>query len=302
MSSQSSVMNRPAATNARPRVIAFAAEALAWVRAQQHAGKSVGLVPTMGALHAGHLSLVERSQQECDCTVASIFVNPTQFGPHEDFNKYPRPLEADLEMLAAAGVDMAFVPTVGEMYPTGFNTHVDPGALGQPWEGAFRPGHFRGMLTVVLKLFEMLPANRAYFGQKDFQQTVLVRRMVTDLNLPIEIVICPTVRDDDGLALSSRNAFLSPAQRKTALSISHGLRMAKQQFAAGQRDATKLRELVRQTIAAEPSLEIQYIAVVDPASLAELSEITDSAAILVAAKVGSTRLIDNELLNFPSKN
>ena len=217
-------MKRPAATNARPRVISTAAEALAWVRAQQDAGKTVGFVPTMGALHAGHLSLVKQSQQDCDCTAVSIFVNPTQFGPHEDFNKYPRHLSSDLEKLVAAGADVAFVPTVDEMYPQGFNTHVDCGALGQLWEGAFRPGHFRGVLTVVLKLFEIIPADRAYFGQKDFQQTVLVRRMVTDLNLPIKIVVCPTMRDDDGLALSSRNAFLSAAQRNSALSISRGLR------------------------------------------------------------------------------
>ncbi|HEY2760065.1 MAG TPA: pantoate--beta-alanine ligase, partial [Pirellulales bacterium] len=267
-------MNRSAVTNACPRIIATAAEALAWIRAQRHAGKSVGLVPTMGALHTGHLSLIERSQQECDCTVVSIFVNPMQFGPHEDFNKYPRPLTADLEKLAAAGVELVFVPTVDEMYPAGFNTHVDPGALGQTWEGAFRPGHFRGVLTIVLKLFEMLPADRAYFGQKDFQQTVVVRQMVADLNLPIEIVICPTIRDNDGLALSSRNAFLDAPQRKSALSISRGLRLAKEQFAAGQRDAAQLGELVRQTIATEPGLEIQYVAVVDPISLAELSQVT----------------------------
>jgi pantoate--beta-alanine ligase len=266
------------------------------VKAQQRAGKRVGLVPTMGALHAGHLSLVERCRRECDYTVVSIFVNPKQFAPHEDFSKYPRSLEDDLAKLAPLGVDMVFAPTVEDMYPAGFDSYVDAGNLAVPWEGEFRPGHFRGVLTVVLKLFQIVPADLAYFGRKDYQQSLLVRRMVADLNLPMKIVVCPIVRDSDGLALSSRNVFLIAEQRRQALSLSRGLQLAHQRFGDGERSGVKLRELIRQTIAGEPGVEIEYAAVVDPETLVELPRIEKTAVALVAARVGSTRLIDNELL------
>ncbi len=257
-----------------------------WVRAQQQAGKTVGLVPTMGALHAGHFSLVQRSLSECNSTVVSIFVNPTQFSPHEDFSKYPRTLESDLAQLAALGVQLVFAPSTAEMYPSGFCTSVEVTSLAEPWEGVIRPGHFRGVA----------PANRAYFGRKDYQQAQTIRRMVADLNLPIEIVVCPTIRDPDGLALSSRNVYLAPDQRQHALVLSRSLRQAQEMFAAGERNAKKIRARIHSLITAEPGVQLDYAAIVNPETLAELSHIESSAVALVAARVGQTRLIDNELL------
>src|SRR5262245_44847369 len=204
-------------TTAGLQVTSSARETFELVGAQKRAGKTLGLVPTMGALHAGHLSLVERSLRECDFTVISIFVNPKQFAPHEDFSKYPRHLDDDLAKLAALDVDLVFAPPVEEIYPPGFSSYVDVGALAEPWEGHFRPGHFRGVATVVLKLFQIAPADHAYFGRKDYQQVVVVQKLVADLNLPIEIVVCPIVRAADGLALSSRNIYLSEGQRRSAL-------------------------------------------------------------------------------------
>ncbi len=212
---------------ALPRTLASAQEVQQYVRAQQLAGKRVGLVPTMGALHAGHLSLVERCRRECDIVVVSIFVNPKQFGPKEDFKKYPRTLEADLALLAPLAVELVFTPTTEEIFPPGFSTSVDVRGVTRQWEGAVRPGHFRGVATVVLKLFQIVPADRAYFGRKDYQQLLTIERMVTDLNLPIQIVPCPLVRDPDGLAMSSRNAFLSADERRRALVLSGSLRLAR---------------------------------------------------------------------------
>ncbi|HZZ29098.1 MAG TPA: pantoate--beta-alanine ligase [Pirellulales bacterium] len=268
------------------------------VRAQQQAGKHVGLVPTMGALHAGHLSLVQRSLNECDYTVVSIFVNPKQFSPTEDFTQYPRNLEADLAQLSALGVPLVFAPEPGEMYPPGFGTSIDVSGLTDLWEGALRPGHFRGVATVVMKLFQIAPADRAYFGRKDYQQALAVRRMAADLNLPIEIVVCPTIRDADGLALSSRNVYLTPDQRKHALALPRSLRLAREMFDAGERDAVKIRDFLRRSITAAAGVQLDYATIADPETFAELSHIKNSAVALVAARVGKTRLIDNELLGF----
>jgi len=288
-------MIQPSAT-ARLQLTSSARETFEIVCAQKGAGKTVGLVPTMGALHAGHLSLVERSLRECDFTVISIFVNPKQFAPHEDLSKYPRNLDNDLAKLAALDVDLVFAPPLEEIYPPGFSTYVDVGALAELWEGQFRPGHFRGVATVVLKLFQIAPADRAYFGRKDYQQVRVVQKVVADLNLPIEIEVCSIVRADDGLALSSRNVYLSDSERKSALVISRSLKQAREMFAAGERNGTQIRDRLARGIAAEPGVKLEYAAIVDPATLAELPSIEGSAVALVAAKVGHTRLIDNEVL------
>lgn len=279
-----------------PRVEVSPHEAQNWVLAQQRAGKRVGVVPTMGALHAGHLSLVERSRQECDVTVVTVFVNPKQFGPKEDFTRYPRQLDVDLKLLGPLGVDLVFTPPVEAMYPTGFSTRVEVTGLTDRWEGTVRPEHFAGVTTVVLKLLNIIPGNRAYFGQKDYQQYVVVRRMAVDLNLPTEIIACPIIREPDGLAMSSRNAYLSPDDRRRGLVLSRSLRAARELFAGGQRDGAKIREAVRQTITEEAGVQLDYAAVVDGETLEELATIDRNAVVLVAAKVGATRLIDNEIL------
>jgi pantoate--beta-alanine ligase len=283
-------------TSAGLRLTTSARETFELVWAQKRSGKTVGFVPTMGALHAGHLSLVERSLRECDYTVVSIFVNPKQFAPHEDFSKYPRNLDDDLAKLATPGVDLVFAPPVEEIYPPDFSTYVDVGALAEPWEGKLRPGHFRGVATVVLKLFQVAPADRTYFGRKDYQQVCVVEKLVADLNLPVEIVVCPIVRAADGLALSSRNVYLSDSQRRSALVISRSLQAARKTFEAGERNAKAIGEHLAKLIAAEPGVDLQYAAIVDPATLTELAYIDRTAVALVAAKVGNTRLIDNEVL------
>jgi pantoate--beta-alanine ligase len=273
-----------------------AREAFELVCAKKRAGKTVGLVPTMGALHAGHLNLVERSMCECDYTVASIFVNPKQFAPHEDFSRYPRNLDEDLAKLSAVDVDLVFAPPEEDIYPPGFSTYVDVGALAEPWEGQFRPGHFCGVATVVLKLFQIAPVDRAYFGRKDYQQVAVVKKLVADLNLPVEIVVCPIVRAADGLALSSRNIYLSDGERKSALVISRSLKAARELFAAGERNGRTIRDHLQRAISAATGVKLEYAAIVDPITLAELSRIEGSAVAIVAAKVGNTRLIDNEVL------
>jgi pantoate--beta-alanine ligase len=273
-----------------------ARETFELVCAQKRSGKTVGFVPTMGALHAGHLSLVERSLRECDYTVVSIFVKTKQFAPHEDFSKYPRNLDGDLAKLATLDVDLVFAPPVEEIYPPGFSTYVDVGALTEPWEGRFRPGHFRGVTTVVLKLFQIAPADRAYFGRKDYQQVRIVQKLVTDLSLPLEIVVCPIVRAADGLALSSRNVYLGDSERRSALVLSRSLNAARELFDGGERNAKTIRDQLQRAIAAASGVMLEYAAVVDPATLAELSHIEESAVALVAARVGNPRLIDNEML------
>ncbi|HEV2972663.1 MAG TPA: pantoate--beta-alanine ligase [Pirellulales bacterium] len=262
------------------------------------AGESVGLVPTMGALHAGHISLVVRSAEECRRTVVTIFVNPTQFGPNEDFSRYPRQLENDLALLAPTGTDLVFAPTTEEMYPAGHATFVDVGGITRRWEGAIRPGHFRGVATIVLKLFNLAPADRAYFGQKDYQQSVVIRRMVADLNVPIEIRICPTIREPDGLALSSRNAYLSAADRRGALVLSRSLRLAADRVGQGEREARPIAADMRKMIESEPCVGLDYATLVDPDTLEEVSHVAGTVVALVAARVGTTRLIDNEIINW----
>jgi pantoate--beta-alanine ligase len=251
----------------------------------------------MGALHAGHLSLVERSCADCGYTVVSIFVNPMQFGPHEDFARYPRDLEADLRALAAYPVDLVFVPSTETMYPPGSTTAVEVGSVAEKWEGACRPGHFRGVATVVLKLLNLVRPDVAYFGQKDYQQTVVVRRMVADLDVPVEIRVCPTVREADGLALSSRNVYLSPADREKALSLSRGLRRAEELVRGGQRDAAIVRQAVHDVLSSAAGVKADYVAVVDPQTLEEVRTVDQPTLVAVAARVGTTRLIDNTIVS-----
>lgn len=260
-------------------------------------GKSLGFVPTMGALHAGHLSLVEASNQACDLTAVSIFVNPTQFGPNEDLAKYPRTLTADLAALATRRVDLVFAPPVEQIYPPGHDTFVEVGAVGRRWEGAARPVHFRGVATVVLKLFNLVQPDVAFFGQKDFQQCLVVQKLVADFDLPLEIRVCPTVREPDGLAMSSRNAYLSADQRASALSLSRALHNAEAAVASGERRVAVLLDQLTATLQASAGVVIDYAAIADRATLEPLESIDRPAVALLAARVGATRLIDNVLLD-----
>lgn len=279
-----------------PSIVHNAVELRAAVAAARRQGRSIGLVPTMGALHAGHLSLVDACRRECGLTAASIFVNPTQFAPGEDFERYPRPLDADLRLLAERGVDLVFTPTTEEIYPPGDATCVDVGPVAEPLEGRFRPGHFRGVATVVLKLFNLAAPDVAFFGHKDYQQSLVVRRMTADLNLPIEVRVCPTVREADGLALSSRNVYLSPAEREQALTLSRSLRLARDLVAGGERNAGAVLGRMRELFAAEPQVRVDYIALADPDTLADVDTIDGPVVALVAARVGTTRLIDNAIV------
>lgn len=255
---------------------------------------SLGLVPTMGYLHDGHMELVRHAQAGCDHVAVSIFVNPTQFGPNEDLARYPRDMPRDLALLRAAGVDLVWAPLVAEMYPPGFNTFVEVAGVTTPLEGARRPGHFRGVATVVAKLFNQVQPTRAYFGQKDAQQCAVIRQMVRDLDLPLELVIVPTVREADGLARSSRNVYLDPQQRAAAPALYRALRAAAAQYTAGERNADTLRGTMEQLLAAEPLAEVDYVSVADPESLAEIRGAIEEGALLsLAVRFGSTRLIDN---------
>lgn len=257
----------------------------------------VGVVPTMGFLHEGHRSLMRRARAECATVVATIFVNPTQFGPNEDFARYPRDEERDLAICGAEGVDIVFAPGVEEMYPGGAETTVSVGSLSRILEGAARPGHFDGVATVVTKLFTITQADRGYFGQKDAQQLMVIRRLVEDLRLPVEVIGCPIVREADGLALSSRNVYLQPEERAQALSLSRGLRAAEAAWAAGQRDAETLRRLVRAEIEAQPLAAIDYVSLADQRTLTEQAgPVTAPALLSLAVRFGATRLIDNVLL------
>ena len=271
-------------------------ELRAAIAAARTQGKSIGLVPTMGALHAGHLSLIEASRRECDYTVVTIFVNPTQFGPSEDFKRYPRTLEADLAAIRSLGADLAFVPATSDIYRPQHATFVEMQGPAEPLEGQRRPGHFRGVATIVLKLFNLATPERAYFGQKDYQQTLVVRRLVADLDLPIEVRVCPTVREPDGLALSSRNVYLSPAERQQALVLYRSLQTGAELFAAGERNAETLAAEMRKLYDAAPLVRLEYLAVADPETLAPIARVSKRAVIAVAAQVGKTRLIDNHLL------
>jgi pantoate--beta-alanine ligase len=253
----------------------------------------LGLVPTMGYLHEGHLSLVRRAHQECASVAVSIYVNPSQFGPHEDLTKYPHDLSHDLELLRKESVDLVWAPTDEVMYPPGYQTWVMVEDVTTPLEGALRPGHFRGVATVVSKLFIAIQPDKAYFGQKDAQQAVVIRQMTRDLNFPIEIVVCPTMREPDGLAMSSRNVYLDPEERIAAVVLSRALFKAKATFEAGEQDAARLREVVLKTLAAEPLVKVQYVSCAHPDTLQELDGPVEHALLSLAVTIGRTRLIDN---------
>ena len=256
-------------------------------------GTKIGLVPTMGALHAGHLSLVQASQDECDLTIVTIFVNPTQFGPQEDLVSYPRTTESDLVKLNSLKVAYVFAPAEDEIYPAGFSTSIEPPAVAETLEGECRPGHFRGVATVVLKLFHLIPADVAYFGAKDYQQNLVIRHMARDLNVPISIRTCPVVRDPDGLALSSRNGYLSRDERLQALALSRCLNIARQMVGNGQRDTGTLTCRLEQELNDSGITRIDYVAIRDAETLAKMSRVDRPARLLIAAHVGETRLIDN---------
>jgi pantoate--beta-alanine ligase len=276
--------------------IASAADLRERIRKARQAGEAVGFVPTMGAFHEGHLTLMRRASAENDRVVVSLFVNPTQFGPNEDFSRYPRNLERDATLAARTGVDWLFHPEISEVYPPGDDTTVQVHRLTRPLEGRFRPGHFRGVTTVVARLFGLVQPDRAYFGRKDYQQLRVIERMNEDLRLPITIVPVETVRDPDGLAMSSRNQYLSPEDREAALSLIRSLCAAEAAYTAGERRIGAIRSRVRAVLTAEPRLRIQYASVVDADTLGPIRTLDRPALVALAAHVGSTRLIDNTVL------
>ncbi|HEX5855872.1 MAG TPA: pantoate--beta-alanine ligase [Thermoanaerobaculia bacterium] len=257
---------------------------------------SLGLVPTMGALHAGHLSLVARARSENEQVAVSIFVNAAQFGPSEDLAAYPRTLESDLGLLTSLGVDVVWAPSPGDVYPPGFQTWITVEEVSGPLEGARRPGHFRGVATVVAKLLNVFGPDRAYIGQKDAQQVAVIRRMVQDLAFPVDVVVCPTVREKDGLALSSRNVYLGPDERRAAPVIYRALSAARAAFEAGERDARRLRAILSETLAGEPLVHAEYLSIADASTLAELGRIDGAALVSLAVRIGKARLIDNVVL------
>jgi len=265
-------------------------------RAAQQSQKSLGLVPTMGALHEGHLSLVRAAKARCDSVVSTIFVNPTQFGPSEDFAKYPRMFEQDCEALEKEGVDLLFAPSVEEMYPAGATTFVTVEGLSERLCGKSRPGHFRGVTTIVSKLFNIVEPDAAFFGQKDAAQIAIIRRMVRDLNIPVEIVPCPIVREPDGLAMSSRNAYLDLQQRRVALVLHRSLMQVEELFRNGEDVSGKLIDEGKQIFQQEPSVRLDYFEIVDPNTLKPVPQVQKPALVAVAAFLGSTRLIDNVVL------
>lgn len=256
----------------------------------------IGLVPTMGALHAGHLALVGRAKKECSPVYASIFLNPTQFGPNEDLSKYPRPLEADVEKLAKSGVEGLFLPSAEDMYPAGFSTYLHVEGISERLEGKSRPGHFRGVATVVLKLFEIVQPNYAYFGRKDAQQVCIIQKMVRDLNLDVELVICPTVREGDGLAGSSRNEYLSPEERRAAGVLFRALQAAEMDLSAGVKDTLELQRTMRQILESEPKARVDYAEIVDAGTFDPVVRVEGRCYALLAVRIGNTRLIDNMLI------
>jgi len=279
------------------KIFRTVAELRWWSRSVRNAtGGTVGLVPTMGALHEGHASLIRAARASCSHVAVSIFVNPTQFGPNEDYARYPRTFDADCALAGAAGAEVIFAPTVDELYPKGTATFVEVDGLGNRLDGASRPGHFRGVATVVAKLIIAAEPDRAFFGQKDAAQVSVIRRMVADLRLPSEIVVCPIVRDPDGLALSSRNAYLSAAERAQALTLSRTIRQVEALVAAGERSAAAILETARRTFAAVPEVRVDYIALVDWATLEPVEFAAPGTLFALAAWVGPTRLIDNTIL------
>lgn len=267
-----------------------------WLDLARRAGRRIALVPTMGALHEGHLSLVDEARRRADLVVMTIFVNPLQFGPGEDFARYPRAIERDRELARGRGVSALFVPAVATMYPPGAETRVEPGATAARWEGEQRPGHFAGVLTVVAKLFNLVQPHAAIFGQKDIQQATLIRRMVADLDIPVEVVVAPTVRESDGLALSSRNAYLDPEGRRQAVALSRALRAADLAWRAGQCEAATIERHMRDELRMFSAVTLDYIAIVDPEHLVPVKMATRGTIVAVAGRVGPTRLLDNHIL------
>ena len=259
-------------------------------------GRTLALVPTMGALHEGHLSLLRRAQRDGEALIASIFLNPKQFGPGEDYTRYPRDLECDLDMLRPCGLEAVFAPDAAEMYPADFSTQVETGILAGRWEGASRPGHFRGVATVVLKLLNIVSPDVTYFGQKDLQQILVIRRMLDDFNLTTRIRVCPTVREPDGLALSSRNGYLQPEDRRAAAVLYRSLSRARELFDSGEVNASRLMRAMRAELALEPKVKPDYLAIADPLRLAPLERATTGSIALIAGSLGSVRLIDNVIL------
>jgi pantoate--beta-alanine ligase len=271
------------------------------VAAARAQGKRIGLVPTMGALHIGHISLIEVAVKECDFVVVSIFVNPTQFGPGEDFEKYPRPFDADLKICRKYGVDLVFAPTPRQMYGSENLTWVKVEKLTEPLCGQFRPGHFRGVATVCAKLFNIVLPDVAYFGRKDGQQAIVINRMVADLRMPLEIIICPTVREPNGLAVSSRNKYLTEQQKKDAASIYKSLQKCRRMIEAGTRDTGQIIAAMHKILQQAPSIEIEYISVVDAETLQNLDHISGKVLAAVAVRIGPARLIDNILVDSPGQ-
>lgn len=268
------------------------------VREARIGGRRIGVVPTMGALHVGHVSLVQQARRDCDFVVATVFVNPTQFGPNEDFSRYPRTLESDLTLCREAGADVVFVPTVADMYGTGAQTIVRVEPLATLWEGAHRPGHFDGVSTVVAKLFNLTDPDLAYFGQKDFQQQLIIRRMAADLNFPVEVVTCPIIREPDGLAMSSRNRYLSEPDRIRAGQLYQALLLGQRLASEPQVTPSEISQQMRQHLESVGGIDVSYAVVVDAETLMALQERSDTAVALIAAWVGTTRLIDNLRLQF----
>jgi pantoate--beta-alanine ligase len=289
------------------KIITLPSELLSWSCSRRVLGHRIGLVPTMGGLHEGHISLIRAADRDCDAVIVSVFVNPMQFGQNEDFNLYPRTLDQDICLINSAGLGCElclFVPSVEDIYPSGFNSVVCVGGVTEKLEGCFRPSHFDGVSTVVLKLFNMSGANAAYFGLKDYQQVCVIRKMVIDLNIPIDIITCPTIRDVDGVALSSRNAYLTTSQRVQAAILSQSLSVADNLILGGCRNVDKVIDAVRDKISSAADAEIDYIAIVEPMTVNELKTLEDNSevVILLAVKIGTTRLIDNKIITISPKN
>lgn len=279
-----------------PRVVATGAEIRELVASAHREGQRVAVVPTMGALHKGHLSLVEHARKSCDLVVATIFVNPTQFAPGEDFDRYPRNLDQDVELLATRGCHLVFAPAVDEVYPPGSETMIDVGSVADPFEGTVRPIHFAGVATVVMKLLHLVPADIMVLGEKDYQQTLVLKQLVRDLCVPVEVVVAPTIREADGLAMSSRNAYLSADERERATALSASLALGRKLIADGERDATRVRQQMTQLLTERGVNEIDYVALVGDGSVKEVTRCDGPTRGLIAARIGATRLIDNMLL------